>query len=179
MNFTNNRLSLAVLLLSFALLIGAGVVLAKEAPVLAGERAQQLLPASVEHGGYYLSVAVDTDFDATLSNVRAALAQEGFGILWETDLRDKFAEKLAVQIPPYRILGACNPPLANAVYQHEGWIGTLMPCNVVVRELADGTVAVAIQNPLMLPQATGNPEVQPAAGELAAAAGRVLAALEH
>lgn len=177
MNFTNNRLSLAVLLLSFALLIGAGVVMAKQAPVQAGERAPQRLPASVEHGGYYLSTAVDTDYDTTLNNVRAALREEGFGILWETDLRDKFAEKLAVQIPPYRILGACNPPLANAVYEQEGWIGTLMPCNVVVRELEDGTVGVAIQNPMMLPQATGNPEVQPAASELAAAANRVLARL--
>jgi uncharacterized protein (DUF302 family) len=177
MNFTNSRLSLAVLLLSFALLIGAGVVMARETPVLAGERAMQQLPADAEHGGYYLSTAVDTDYETTLGNVRAALAEEGFGILWETDLRDKFAEKLAVQIPPYRILGACNPTLANAVYQQEGWIGTLMPCNVVVRELEDGSVAVAIQNPLMLPQATGNPDVQPAAGELAAAASRVLGRL--
>lgn len=178
MNFTNNRLSLAVLLLSFALLIGAGVVLAQEAAVLpAGGQAQVQMPNAVENGGYYFSIAVDTDYATTLDNVRAALQQEGFGIMWETDMRAAFAEKLAVQIPPYMILGACHPPLAHAVYQNEGWIGTLMPCNAVVRELEDGTVSVAIKNPLTLTEATGNPELAPMARELSAAISRVLAAL--
>lgn len=177
MNFTDSRLSLAVLLLSFALLIGAGVVLAEDLPVPTDGPAQVALPDSIDNGGYYLSVTVDTDFATTIENVRAALTDEGFGVLTEIDLEAKLEEKLRTQIPPYMILGACHPPLAHAVYVDEGWIGAMMPCNFVIREMGDGTVAVGAENPLMLPVATGNPELELAARELTAAVGRVLAAL--
>ena len=177
MNFTDSRLSLAVLLLSCALLIGAGVVLAEDLPVPTDAPAKVALPDSIENGGYYLSVTVETDFATTVENTRTALEGEGFGVLTEIDLRAKLAEKLRTEIPPYLILGACHPPLAHAVYVDEGWIGAMMPCNFVIREMADGTVAVAVKNPLMLPVATGNPELEVAARELTAAAGRVLEAL--
>ena len=177
MNFTDSRLSLAVLLLSFALLIGAGVVLAEDLPVPTDDSAAVALPDLIDNGGYYLSVSVETDFPATTENVRAALEHEGFGVLTEIDLQAKLEEKLGTQIPQYLILGACNPPLAHAVYVDEGWIGAMMPCNFVIREMGDGTVAVAAKNPLMLPVATGNPELEVAARELTAAVGRVLEAL--
>lgn len=177
MNFTTNRLSLATLLLSLALLIGAGVVLAGDVPVAAQQPVQAQLPDGVASGGYYLTAAVDTDFDTTVANLRAALAGEGFGVLTEVDMQAKFAEKLEVEIPRYLILGACNPPLAYEVYQQENWIGILLPCNFVIRELADGTVSVAAQNPQMLPQATGNADLMPLASDLADKVGRVLAAL--
>lgn len=177
MNFTNSRLSLAVLLLSCALLVGAGVVLAADRPGPASAPAGVALPAGIEDGGYYLRVAVETDFATTVENVKLALQAEGFGVLTEIDLQAKLAEKLQAPIPQYLILGACNPPLAHSVFLEEGWIGAMMPCNFVIRELGDGTVAVAAENPLMLPLATGNPELEEAAGELTELVARVLSAL--
>jgi len=177
MNFTNNRLNLAVLLLSFALLIGAGVVMAGDTSAAANEPPPPAMAPGVTNAGYYLSTTVSSDFATTVEHLRAALASEGFGVLTEVDMQAKFKEKLDEDIPPYLILGACNPPLANAVYQREDWIGILLPCNFVVRELSDGTVMVGAQNPLMLPEATGNAELEPLSRKLTTAVGNVLSAL--
>jgi len=178
MNFTTNRLNLAVLLLSFALLIGAGVVMAGDVPTAATQPAPPpAMAPGVTNAGYYLSTTVNTDFATTVDHLRAALADEGFGVLTEVDMQAKFKEKLEEDIPPYLILGACNPPLASAVYSQEDWIGILLPCNFVVRELPDGTVMVGAQNPLTLPEATGNAELEALSRKLTGAVGSVLSAL--
>lgn len=177
MNFTNNRLSMAVLILSFALLIGGGIVLTADRSAAAGDYAGIPLRSDIQDGGYYLSTTVQAEFAVAVQQLKDALRAEGFGVLSEIDFQGKMEEKIGAELPPYVILGACNPPLANAVYQDEGWIGTLMPCSFVVRQLDDGSVGVGATNPMLLPMATGNPDLELAARELADLVSRVLGAL--
>jgi len=105
---------------------------------------------------YYLARTVDLPFDEAIERVTAALAEQGFGILTEIDVRATLKKKLDVDFRPYRILGACNPPFAHRALQTEDKIGTMLPCNVIVQEL-DGTVEVAAIDPVASMQAVGNP----------------------
>jgi uncharacterized protein (DUF302 family) len=110
---------------------------------------------------YYYRTPVGLPFADAVERAKDELKALGFGVLWEMDFQAKMKEKLDKDIPPYMILGACHPGLAYDVYAHEDWIGILMPCNVVVRELADGTIEVGMKNALNLPRATGNDELTP------------------
>lgn len=82
---------------------------------------------------------VDLPFERALDRTREALTREGFGILCDIDVQAKLAEKLGVTIQPYRILGACMPPMAHKAILAEPEIGILLPCNVVVRGVEGGT----------------------------------------
>ncbi|MCB1220052.1 MAG: DUF302 domain-containing protein [Planctomycetales bacterium] len=129
--------------------------------------------------GYYLHTAVSTDFETTVEKLRGILKDEGFGVLTEIDFSAKMKEKLDVDTPPCLILGACNPPFAWQVFQSEPWIGVEMPCNVVVRQMDDGSVEVAIKNPGMLVEATGNNELSQLGEDLTQAVVRILEKVSH
>jgi len=109
---------------------------------------------------YYFSKTLATSYDDAIVRVIEALKQEGFGILTEIDVRAKMQEKLGKEFRNYRILGACNPPFAWQALQIEDKIGTLLPCNVIVQELAPGEVEVAAIDPAASMLAVGNPALR-------------------
>ncbi len=108
---------------------------------------------------YYFSKTVDGEFDEVIIKVKEGLKKEGFGILTEIDVKKALKEKLDVEFKKYRILGACNPPLAYKALLSEDKIGTMLPCNVVVQELSSGVVEVAAVDPVASMLAVENPNL--------------------
>jgi uncharacterized protein (DUF302 family) len=99
---------------------------------------------------YGFGRVLNLSFEKALDRVRDALKAEGFGVLCEIDVQEKLKEKLGVEFRKYKILGACNPPLAYQALQEEIGLGLLLPCNVVVYEMDDLTVVAAIDAAKML-----------------------------
>lgn len=117
-------------------------------------------------------------FDQAITKVTAALKEEGFGVLTEIDVKKAFKEKLDVDFRPYKILGACNPKLANQALTAEPQIGALLPCNVVVSEALDGKgVTLYLIKAVEMFKVVGNDDVAPMADEVDARLARVLAAM--
>ncbi len=130
--------------------------------------------------GYGFQCALSKqDFDQALVRVTEALKEEGFGILTEIDVQATMKAKLGVDGPPYRILGACNPPLAHRALRAEPDIGLLLPCTVVVREATDGALVVSYMDPVVVMQMTSNPEVAAVAQEVRSRLERVRLALSR
>ncbi len=110
-----------------------------------------------------MTVRVDAPLDQALERTRAALAEQGFGILTEIDVAATLKAKLDVDVPPQVILGACNAPLARQGLQIEPDLGLLLPCNVVVRTDESGQTLVSSLNPEIMVSVPGRPELEPIA----------------
>lgn len=115
---------------------------------------------------YGFGKPVAISFGEAMAKVTAELQKEGFDILTEFDVAGTLKKKLNHNIPPYRVLGACNPAFAKRALTAEPAIGLLLPCNVVVRQDAAGTVQVEFLNPGMMSQMTDNPVIGPIGKEM-------------
>ena len=105
---------------------------------------------------YYFSKIVDDNFDDAIERVTKHLADAGFGVLTTIDVSGTLKKKIDVDFQRYTILGACNPKLAHQALMAEDKIGTMLPCNVIVQETADGKVEVAAVDPMASMKAVEN-----------------------
>jgi uncharacterized protein (DUF302 family) len=108
---------------------------------------------------YYFAKEVPLSFEDAIERATTVLKENGFGVLTQIDIHTTLKEKLDVDFPKYKILGACNPPNAYKALQSEPHIGLMLPCNVIVRELPSGKVEVAAVDPVASMQAIENKEL--------------------
>lgn len=133
---------------------------------------------ATERMDYGFGTTLDISYEEALPRVKEALKVEGFGVLTEIDVKQTLKQKLGAEMPPYVILGACNPPLAHRALTVEPEIGLLLPCNVVVR--AEGTrTRVEIADPEAMLGIVGNVELDAVAAEAKQRLQRVVAALRQ
>ena len=126
---------------------------------------------------YGFTTKFDGSYDDAVTRVTEELAKEGFGVLTEIDVKAVMKKKLDLDKRPYKILGACNPVLANQALTAEPDIGLLLPCNVVVREEEDGSVTVAFMDPSAVLDLVQQEGVHELAGEVKAKLEKVKAGL--
>ena len=115
---------------------------------------------------YYLAKILPIAFDDAVARTIEALKKEGFGVLTDIDVKETLKKKIGVDFPSYRILGACNPALAHEALKLEDKVGTMLPCNVVVRDAGNGRAEVAAIDPVASMQAIDNPELKRAAAQV-------------
>jgi uncharacterized protein (DUF302 family) len=126
---------------------------------------------------YGFGKMVNLTFDAALDRVTQELQKEGFGVLTDIDVAATMKKKLNQDMPPYRILGACNPPLAHRALEAEPAIGLLLPCNVVVRQDNAGKVHVEFMDPNAVLELVDKPEISRVASEVRQRLERVMASV--
>lgn len=126
---------------------------------------------------YVLQRRSEHDFSTTVEKVTEELAKEGFGVLTQIDVKATLKKKLDVDFRNYLILGACNPQYAYQALQTEPWIGSMLPCNVVVQEFEDGRVELAAVDPLVSMQAVENLALEEIATTIRAKLQQVIAAV--
>jgi len=127
--------------------------------------------------GFGFGKQIDLDFDDAIDKVLEVLQAEGFGVLSDVDVAAKIKEKLDKDMPRYRILGACNPGLAFQAIAAVNDIGLLLPCNVLVREDAEGKVYVDFMDPASVLSLVENPDIEPLAAKVRAKLERACDAL--
>ena len=125
---------------------------------------------------YGCDTTLQVPYEEAIARVKEALKAEGFGVLTEIDVRQTLREKLGAEMEPYLILGACNPQLAHRALEQEPDIGLLLPCNVVVRSLGQGS-RVDIADPEAMLGMVGNKQLHPIAQEAKQRLQRVVASL--
>ncbi len=125
---------------------------------------------------YQRTIEVDLPFEDTVAKTREALAEQGFGVLTEIDMKATLKAKRGVDIEPYVILGACNPAFAEAGLAVDRSIGVFLPCNVVVHAREGGGSVVRIFEPNLMPVVTGLAVLEPLAADVA---GRLQSALDR
>jgi len=126
---------------------------------------------------YYIGRTLPLRFDDGVARAVAALKVEGFGILTDIDVKETMKKKINVDIPSYRILGACNPALAYEALKLENHVGTMLPCNVIVRDAGNGQTEVAAIDPVASMMAIDNPALKIAAQEVRAKLERAISNL--
>ena len=126
---------------------------------------------------YYIAKTVTGGFPAVVDRAIEALKAEGFGVLTDIDVKATMKKKLDLEFRDYRILGACNPPLAHQALTADDKIGTMLPCNVVVQDLGGGQVEVAAIDPAISMAQVGNAKLQTIADTVTGKLARVIAAI--
>jgi len=126
---------------------------------------------------YYFNKTLPVGFEEAVRRTTDALKHEGFGIITEIDVKATLKAKIGIDFRNYRILGACNPKLAHEALQLEDKIGTMLPCNVVVQELAGNQTEIAAIDPVASMQAIDNPRLKDAATKVQQALRKVIAEL--
>lgn len=125
-----------------------------------------------------MSTIIEMDYETALVRVTDALKAEGFGVLTEIDVKATLKKKLDVDFRPYKIMGACNPPLAYRALSAAPEVGLLLPCNVTVAQVDETHTQVSIVDPLAMMSVVPNEDLKPVADEAAERLNRVMAALE-
>ncbi len=115
---------------------------------------------------YHFTTTLSGSFDGAIETVTAALKEKGFGVLTTINVKQAMKEKIDKDINPYTILGSCNPSYAYKALQAENKIGTMLPCNVVVQQLDDGSIEVSAVDPMASMAAIDNPSLGGIAGEV-------------
>jgi uncharacterized protein (DUF302 family) len=116
--------------------------------------------------GYYIAKTVDGPFEGVVTDLVARLKTHGFGVLSDIDVQATLKTKIGADMRKYRILGACNPTFAHEALKLEDKLGVLLPCNVIVRETADGRVEIASIDPVSSLERTGNAALKTTAAEV-------------
>jgi uncharacterized protein (DUF302 family) len=119
-----------------------------------------LTPAQERPMAYYFSKSLELAFELAVARVRAALGEEGFGVITEIDVAKTLKTKIDMDFRPYLILGACNPALAFEALKLEDKVGTMLPCNVVAQDRGNGRTEVAAIDPVASMAAIDNPELK-------------------
>ena len=127
---------------------------------------------------YYIAKTLRVPFAEAIARTETALKEEGFGIISRIDIQEALRSKIGVEFRPYTILGACNPALAHEALKLEDKVGTMLPCNVVVQALDDGSTEVAAVDPVASMQAIDNPGLLVAAKEVRLRLSRVIEQLK-
>ena len=123
---------------------------------------------------YYFEKTTDYTFEEAVKRVTEELKKEGFGVLTEIDVTATLKKKLDVDFRNYRILGACNPPVAYKALKVEDKIGTMLPCNVIVQQKTETQVEIAAIDPIVSMQAIENEQLANIANEIRSKLERVI-----